>query len=68
MYLHLVAEGSVFLISAEDRYSTFSGNRRPHTQKTFMLVYQTTHGFTSQKTIILLLTTVENLRSDNLKF
>jgi len=34
-----------------------------------MLIYQTTHnGFTSQKTIVLLLTTVENLRSDNLKF
>jgi len=42
MCLHLVAEGSVFHISAEDRYSTFSGNRRPHTQKTFMLIYQTT--------------------------
>jgi hypothetical protein len=26
------------------------------------------HGFTSQKNVILLLTTVENVRSDNLKF
>jgi hypothetical protein len=43
IWLRIVAEGSFFLICAEDGYSTFSGNRRPHTQKTFMLIYQTTH-------------------------